>query len=114
MPTPEQNDQTRTRLAGERTQLSWVRTGLTAIAVGVGLARVVPLLDSGAAAWPYEGLGVAYCAFGVGLIYFGVQRGKLSANPDPDKPHVPASAAFLAAGGILLGLATIAVVAIAR
>lgn len=114
MPTSEENDQTRTRLAGERTQLSWVRTGLTAIAVGVGLARVVPLLDSGAVAWPYEVLGVAYCAFGVGLIFFGVQRGKLSADPDPDKPHVPASGAFLAAGGVLLGIATIAVVALAR
>ncbi|MCB0870678.1 MAG: DUF202 domain-containing protein [Solirubrobacterales bacterium] len=114
MPTSDENDQARTRLAGERTQLSWVRTGLTAIAVGVGLARVVPLLDSGAVAWPYEGLGVAYCAFGVGLIYFGVQRGRLSADPDPDKAVVPASGVFLAAGGILLGLATIGVVAFAR
>lgn len=114
MPTSEENDQSRTRLAGERTQLAWVRTGLTAIAVGVGLARVVPLLDTGAAAWPYEVLGVAYCAFGVGLVYFGVQRGKLSANPDPDKPVVPASGYFLSSGGILLGLATIAVVALAR
>jgi uncharacterized membrane protein YidH (DUF202 family) len=114
MPTRDENDLARTRLAGERTQLSWVRTGLTAIAVGVGLARVVPLLDSGAAAWPYEVLGVAYCVFGVGLIYFGVQRGRLSAHPDPDRPVVPASAGFLTAGGILLGLATIAVVALAR
>lgn len=114
MPTSEENDQSRTRLAGERTQLAWVRTGLTAIAVGVGLARVVPLLDTGAAAWPYEVLGVAYCAFGVGLVYFGVQRGKLSADPDPAKPVVPASGYFLSGGGILLGLATIAVVALAR
>lgn len=114
MPTRDENDLTRTRLAGERTQLSWVRTGLTAIAVGVGLARVVPLLDSGAASWPYEGLGVAYCAFGVGLIFFGVQRGKLSADPSSEKPVVPASGGFLAAGGIVLGIATIAVVAFAR
>lgn len=114
MSTPDRNDQTRTRLAGERTQLAWVRTGLTAIAVGVGLARVVPLLDTGSASWPYELLGVGYCAFGVGLIYFGVQRGKLSADLDQDKDVVPASGPFLTAGGILLGLATIAVVAFAR
>lgn len=114
MPSREDNDLTRTRLAGERTQLAWVRTGLTAIAVGVGLARVVPLLDSNAASWPYEILGVAYCGFGVGLIFFGVQRGKLSADPDADKPSVPASGPFLAGGGILLGLATILVVALAR
>ncbi len=114
MPTREQNDQTRTRLAGERTQLAWVRTGLAAIAVGVGLARVVPLLDSGATAWPYESLGVAYCVFGVGLIYFGVQRGKLSADTSEDKPIVPGSSVFVAVGGILLGVATMLVVAIVR
>jgi putative membrane protein len=121
MPTSQENDQARTdlaaertQLAGERTQLSWVRTGLAAIAVGVGLARVVPLLDSGAVGWPYEALGVAYCAFGVGLIYFGVQRGKLSAEHRADKRVVPGSGPFLAAGGILLGIATILVVAFAR
>lgn len=114
MPTRDENDHARTRMAGERTQLAWVRTGLAAIAVGVGLARVVPLLDSGALAWPYEVLGVAYCVFGVGLIFFGVQRGKLSADPSHDRPVVPASGQFLAAGGILLGLATIVVVSFAR
>lgn len=114
VPTPEDNDRTRTRLAGERTQLAWVRTGLAAIAVGVGLARVVPLLDTGAVAWPYEALGIAYCAFGVGLVFFGVQRGKLSADQSPEKPTVPGSARFLAAGGVLLGIATIVVVAFAR
>lgn len=114
MPTREENDQTRTRLAGERTQLAWVRTGLAAIAVGVGLARVVPLLDSEIIEWPYVVLGVAYCVFGVGLIFFGVQRGRLSADTSSDKPVVPGSGIFLASGGILLGVATIVVVALAR
>ncbi|MBN8867192.1 MAG: DUF202 domain-containing protein [Solirubrobacterales bacterium] len=114
MPTREENDLTRTRLAGERTQLAWVRTGLASIAVGVGLSRVVPLLDQKVIEWPYVALGVAYCAFGVGLIFFGVQRGKLSAHPDPDKPVVPASGGFLAIGGILLSIATVIVVAFAN
>jgi len=114
MASRDENDRTRTRMAGERTQLAWVRTGLAGIAVGVGLARVVPLLDANATAWPYEALGIAYCVFGVGLIGFGVQRGKLSSDPDPEKPAVPVSGIFLAAGGVLLGLATIAVVALAR
>lgn len=121
MPTSEENDKARTNfaaarttLAGERTQLAWVRTGLASIAVGIGLARVVPLLDSGATAWPYEGLGVAYCAFGLGLIFFGVQRGKLSAEHHVEKPTVPAGGTFLAAGGLILGIATILVVALAR
>jgi|GEM_PF-1584650 len=121
MPTSEENDNARTNfaaarttLAGERTQLAWVRTGLAAIAVGVGLARVVPLLDSGATVWPYEALGVGYCAFGLGLIFFGVQRGRLSAEHHVDKPAVPAGGFFLASVGMLLGVATILVVAFAR
>ena len=114
MPTRDENDHARTRMAGERTQLAWVRTGLAAIAVGVGLSRVVPLLDSGATSWPYEVLGAFYCVFGVGLIYLGVQRGKLSAEPHPDRPVVPGSGGFLATGGILLGIATILVVALVR
>ena len=32
----------RTRLANERTSLAWWRTGLTSIAVCVGLGRIVP------------------------------------------------------------------------
>lgn len=114
MPTRDENDQTRTRLAGERTQLAWVRTGLAAIAVGVGLARVVPLLDTAAVAWPYEVLGALYCGFGVALIGFGIQRGRLSADERIHKPVVPGSGVVLAFGGMLLGIATIAVVIFAR
>ncbi|MGZ5314068.1 MAG: DUF202 domain-containing protein, partial [Solirubrobacterales bacterium] len=38
----------RTRLANERTQLAWWRTGLTALAVAVGIGRVIPELDPSA------------------------------------------------------------------
>jgi putative membrane protein len=34
----------RTRLANERTQLAWWRTGLTALAVGLAIGRVLPEL----------------------------------------------------------------------
>lgn len=121
MPTSEENDEARTSLAaarttlaGERTQLAWVRTGLASIAVGIGLARVVPLLDSSVLAWPYEVLGVGDCTFGLGLIFFGVQRGKLSAEHHVERSSVPAGGKFLAAGGLVLGIATIVVVALAR
>jgi putative membrane protein len=42
----------RTYLAGERTQLAWWRTGLTALAVALGVGRVVPELSKSAARWP--------------------------------------------------------------
>lgn len=114
MPTREENDLTRTRLAGERTQLAWVRTGLAAIAVGVGLARIVPLLDPSVVAWPYETLGVAYCIFGLSLIGFGIQRGRLSADERIHRPVVPGSTQVLAIGGSALAVATIIVVLFAR
>src|SRR4249920_3427477 len=39
----------RTHLANERTQLAWWRTGLTALAVALGVGRVVPELAGGGA-----------------------------------------------------------------
>ena len=51
----------RTYLAGERTQLAWWRTGLAALAVAIGVGRVVPELDNSVTRWPYviAGLGSA-------------------------------------------------------
>jgi uncharacterized membrane protein YidH (DUF202 family) len=45
-------DTRQTRLAAERTQLAWWRTGLAAIAVGIGIGRILPALDPGANALP--------------------------------------------------------------
>ena len=54
----------RTHLANERTQLAWWRTGLTAVAVGVGIGRVVPELG--------DRSPVAYAAVGVGYVVYGI------------------------------------------
>ncbi|UGS36803.1 YidH family protein [Capillimicrobium parvum] len=54
----------RTHLANERTQLAWWRTGLTSVAVGVGIGRVVPELGGGS--------HVAYAAIGVGYVVYGI------------------------------------------
>jgi putative membrane protein len=54
----------RTRLANERTYLAWWRTGLTAIAVSVGLGKVVPGVTD-VTKWPYELVGAAYGVLGV-------------------------------------------------
>ena len=66
----------RTRLAGERTVLAWWRTGLTAIAVGVGLGRIIPELDPTATEWPYVTLGLGFALYGGAMIGYGVLRGR--------------------------------------
>jgi putative membrane protein len=57
----------RTRLANERTYLAWWRTGLTALAVCVGLGRIVPQV-AGVTKWPYELVGAGYGVVGVALM----------------------------------------------
>jgi putative membrane protein len=64
----------RTRLANERTYLAWWRTGLAAIAVGVGAGKVVPLLGRHEVQWPYTISGAGFTALGVLCIVFGLVR----------------------------------------
>ncbi|MGZ5420283.1 MAG: YidH family protein [Solirubrobacterales bacterium] len=66
----------RTRLANERTQLAWWRTGLTALAVAVGIGRVIPELDPSATRWPYTVIGSAFAVYGVVLMAYGSSRGR--------------------------------------
>jgi putative membrane protein len=63
----------RTRLANERTYLAWWRTGLTALAVCVGVGRLVPVVAKGSH-WPYEALGVGYGVLGAAFILFAHRR----------------------------------------
>lgn len=65
----------RTTLAAERTQLAWWRTGLAALAVALGVGRVVPELDKSATRWPYVVAGVGFALWGIAALAFGnVQR----------------------------------------
>lgn len=57
----------RTRLANERTYLAWWRTGLTSIAVCVGLGRIVPSVTH-VTEWPYELVGAGYGILGVAFM----------------------------------------------
>lgn len=61
----------RTHLAGERTQLAWWRTGLTALAVALGVGRVVPELDKTATRWPYVVAGVGFALWGILALAYG-------------------------------------------
>jgi uncharacterized membrane protein YidH (DUF202 family) len=61
----------RTYLAGERTQLAWWRTGLAALAVAIGVGRVVPELSEGVTRWPYVVTGVGFAIWGIFAIGYG-------------------------------------------
>ncbi len=63
----------RTFLANERTQLAWWRTGLTSVAVGVGIGKVVPELGTGDH-WAYGVLGAAYIVYGILFVLVGTLR----------------------------------------
>src|SRR5690242_2544034 len=61
----------RTYLAGERTQLAWWRTGLTALAVALGVGRIVPDLSESSLHWPYVVVGVGFALWGILAIQYG-------------------------------------------
>ena len=99
----------RTRLAGERTQLAWWRTGLTAIAVGVGLGRIIPELDPTATEWPYVVLGLGFALYGAAMIGYGVLRARSveeAVNRGGFSRLAPSVSTALAIAGIALAVLT--------
>ena len=102
----------RTRLANERTYLAWWRTGLTAIAVCIGLGRIVPGV-SDVTQWPYQVVGAGYGVLGlafmlvahvrVRMVERAVDRGEFARMDEK------LSAALLFAG-LVLGVASIVLV----
>jgi putative membrane protein len=81
MPTPRRFDEDgdatrRTWLASERTVLAWLRTGLTATAVALGVGKLVPDLRSGGSDWPFVVLGAGYALLGVLIVVYGLYRGR--------------------------------------
>jgi putative membrane protein len=102
----------RTHLANERTYLAWWRTGLTALAVSLAIGRIVPELTGGTS-WPYVTLGAGYAVLGIAFIAYAGQRQSAVARAvarggwaDVD----PRFLGLLAALGLLLAVATLAVV----
>lgn len=63
----------RTYLAAERTYLSWIRSGLAALAVAIGVGRLIPaLLETDRAVFAL--LGVGYAVLGLGMMLYGGLR----------------------------------------
>ena len=103
----------RTYLASERTQLAWWRTGLTSIAVALGVGRVVPELSDTSTRWPYIAVGAGFALYGVAMFAYGSWRaravdaslraGSFVATPDR-------LLAALTLAGIVLGVLTMVLV----
>jgi putative membrane protein len=115
-PNNESVDATRrTRLASERTELAWWRTGLTALAVALAVGRIIPGLDRGLARWPYGLAGACFGIYGVAVIAYGSHRRNameraLDGGYFPEAPRY--AHAVLAAAGIALGLLTVVLILI--
>ena len=74
MTEPEAGDATRrTRLANERTFLAWLRTGVTCLAAGLAVGRVLPELIDGST-WPYAAIGAGWALVGMALVAYGLRR----------------------------------------
>jgi putative membrane protein len=104
----------RTHLAAERTQLAWWRTGLTAIAVGLGIGRVVPDIAGSAESWPYVVTGIGFAVYGIVLFAYGTHRARDLEQHLGGPNRIGSSDRVLlalTAFGVVLGLACIALIA---
>jgi putative membrane protein len=99
----------RTHLANERTYLAWWRTGLTALATGVAVGRVVPSLTQ-QTRWPYAILGAGFALLGIAAIAYGLVRQQAVRNAvrhgrfehPSDKVLIALTATGVALGALLL------------
>ena len=104
----------RTRLANERTYLAWWRTGLTAFAVSLGTGKLVPALTD-ETQWPYLAVGIGFAILGVAFVAYGYRRMRevdaAIARGEYARPDAR-MLGLLAAAGVVLGLALLAIVAV--
>jgi putative membrane protein len=99
----------RTYLAGERTQLAWWRTGLTAMAVALGVGRVVPELSKTTTSWPYVIAGVGFALWGIFALAYGTaNRNAMEKALREGRFHEASPKPLIALTGtaIILGLLT--------
>jgi putative membrane protein len=107
----------RTRLANERTYLAWWRTGLTAIAVSLAAGKVVPQLADTGSQWPYQLIGAGFALIGIACIAYALIRERQVEDALMRGEFVPPDrrwTSVMTAGGVLLGLLTLALLATGR
>jgi putative membrane protein len=103
----------RTRLANERTYLAWWRTGLTALAVCVGLGKLVPGVATNVTRWPYELVGAGFGILGIAFLVLGYRRAvevEDALNRGVFAELDSRISLVLVGFGVVLGVATIAIV----
>jgi putative membrane protein len=103
----------RTYLANERTYLAWWRSGLTALAVGVGVGRLLPRLGHGDEVVSAVA-GIGFVLLGVFFVLYGTHRERRvrEALERNDFSHPdPRVLTGLAVASIALGALTIVLVA---
>lgn len=104
----------RTDLAVERTQLAWWRTGLTSLAVAIGVGRVVPELSDSDTTWPYAVVGIAFAVYGVALFAQGTRRGRSVGRREGEAgPPDSRTDLLLAWAGAALGVVVVLLIALA-
>ena len=99
-------------MAAERTSLAWWRTALVATAGALAVGRATPRLLH-VAAWPYVLLGVGYGVLAIGLLLAGAYRQRglhQAAKTGQDRPVNLTLVSAFTVGGVLLTVATIALV----
>ncbi len=104
----------RTRLAAERTELAWWRTALTSIAVAIAVGRVVPELSGTSTEWPYLVVGVGWALYSVALFGYGSIRSRRVETAVLEGKMIESSRAesrYLMGAGVVLCLATVALIA---
>jgi putative membrane protein len=104
----------RTDLANERTQLAWWRTGLTALAVAIGVGRVVPAVGTDVTRWPYSVVGAGFGIYAMLVIAYGTFRANAVRSAIAAGQGVPSQEgslfALTAIGVILAGATTVLIV----
>ena len=103
----------RTEMASERTALAWWRTALTALAVAIGVGRVVPELGPDHDELPYVIIGAAFAAYALLLFVHGSLRAR-AVNVALDQGRFASTPGWLsvvlALSGVLLCVATLALI----
>jgi putative membrane protein len=101
----------RTHLANERTYLAWLRSGLTALAVGLGVAKFLPDFSKGES-WPYVVLGIGFCVLGMLMIGTGIRRLRSVTTDLEHGRYEPLDESFATMLGLFAGVLAIVTIVV--